>query len=70
MFVRSTIDFAQMNNIKTVAEGVETSEELRAVISYGVDLIQGFYTARPAHEPLQELSDKIKYEIISAGMSN
>ncbi len=70
MFVRSTIDFAQMNNIKTVAEGVETSEELRAVISYGVDLIQGFYTARPAYEPLQELSDKIKYEIISAGMEN
>lgn len=70
MFVRSTIDFAQMNNIKTVAEGVETTEELRAVISYGVDLIQGFYTARPAPEPLQELSDKIKYEIISAGMGN
>lgn len=70
MFVKSTIDFAQMNGIKTVAEGVETSEELNAVISYGVDLIQGFYTARPAPEPLQSLSDKIKYEIISAGMNN
>lgn len=70
MFVKSTIDFAQMNGIKTVAEGVETIEELRAVISYGVDLIQGFYTARPAPEPLQELSDRIKYEIVSAGMNN
>ena len=70
MFVKSTIDFAQMNGIKTVAEGVETTEELKAVISYGVDLIQGFYTAKPAPEPLQELSDRIKYEIISAGMNN
>lgn len=67
MFVKSTIDFAQMNGIKTIAEGVETAEELQAVISYGVDLIQGFYTARPSAEPLDELPDKIKYEIVSAG---
>ena len=66
MFVKSTIDFAQMNGIKTVAEGVETIDELKAVISYGVDLIQGFYTARPAPDPLQELPDKTKYEIVSA----
>lgn len=69
MFVKSTIDFAQMNGIKTVAEGVETAEELQAVISYGVDLIQGFYTARPSPEPLYELSDEIKYEIVSASRS-
>lgn len=66
MFVKSTIDFAQMNGIMTVAEGVETLEELNAVISYGVDLIQGFYTAKPAPEPLKELPDKIRYEIVSA----
>ncbi len=66
MFVKSTIDFAQMNGIKTVAEGVETIEELNAVISYGVDLIQGFYTAKPAPEPLVSLPDKIRYEIVSA----
>jgi len=69
MFVKSTIDFAQMNGIKTVAEGVETAEELQAVISYGVDLIQGFYTARPSPEPLYELTDEIKYEIVSASRS-
>lgn len=70
MFVKSTIDFAQMNGIKTVGEGVETIEELQAVISYGVDLIQGFYTARPAPEPLYALPDKIKYEIISANKTD
>lgn len=65
MFVRNIIDFAQTNHILTIAEGVETSEELSAVIGYGVDLIQGFYTARPAPQPLQALSDEIREEILS-----
>lgn len=66
MFVRNIIDFAQANHILTIAEGVETSEELWAVISYGVDLIQGFYTARPAPKPLQELPKELREEILSA----
>ncbi len=65
MFVRNIIDFAQANRILTIAEGVETSEELSAVIGYGVDLIQGFYTARPAPQPLQALPDEIREEILS-----
>lgn len=66
MFVKNVIDFARSNNIMTIAEGVETLEELRAVIGYGVDLIQGFYTARPAVQPLRELPEKIREEIIEA----
>ena len=66
MFVKSTIDFAQHNYIKVLAEGVETIEELNAVIEYGVDLIQGFYTARPAPQPLEELPENIRCDIIEA----
>lgn len=66
MFVKSTIEFAQMNNIKVLAEGVETIDELNAVIEYGVDLIQGFYTARPEPKPLDGIPEKIRAEIISA----
>ncbi len=66
MFVKNVIEFAHMNGIKSLAEGVETKEELNAVISYGVDLIQGFYTARPAPEPLQKLPDDIFNDIIEA----
>lgn len=66
MFVRNIIDFARANRILTIAEGVETSEELRAVIGYGVDLIQGFYTARPAPTPLQELPKELREEILAA----
>ena len=64
MFVKSTIEFARMNNIKVLAEGVETYEEMKTVIDYGVDLIQGFYTARPAPDPIGELPHNIRDEII------
>lgn len=69
MFVKSAIEFANMNNIRVVAEGVETIEELQTVIGFGVDLIQGYYTARPAPEPIGELPENIRNEIIMANSS-
>ncbi len=66
MFVRSTIEFARLNGIKVLAEGVETSNELRMVIDLGVDLIQGYYTARPAPEPIPAIPDDIRKEIQDA----
>lgn len=66
MFVRTTVEFAKMNNIKVLAEGVETSNELRMVIDLGVDYIQGYYTGKPAPEIVKEISPEIKKEIIWA----
>ena len=66
MFVRSTIEFAKLNNIKVLAEGVETSNELRMVIDLGVDLIQGFYTGRPAPQPIPAIAAEIKKEIVES----
>ena len=63
MFFRSTVEFARMNSILVLAEGVETSEELKCVKSLGADLIQGYYTGRPAPAPLAELDPKIKKEL-------
>lgn len=63
LFVKNLIEFAGANNIKVLAEGVETREELKTVIEFGVDLIQGYYTARPAYEVLQKLPDNIIEEI-------
>ena len=59
-FVREVIDFCHGSGIRVLAEGVETSEELRTVILMGMDLIQGYYTARPALETL----DAIPYDIV------
>ena len=62
-FVREIIEFCHENNILALAEGVETSEELRTVIHLGADLIQGFYTAKPAAEILPQIDDRIRSEI-------
>ncbi len=62
-FVREVIEFCHENNIMALAEGVETSEELRMSIHLGADLIQGFYTARPAAEFIDEIDDSLRKEI-------
>ena len=63
LFVRNTIEFAHQNGIRALAEGVETSSELRTVIDCGIDLIQGFYTGRPSEVPVRSISDKVLREI-------
>ncbi len=64
LFVKNTIDFAHQNGIKALAEGVETADELRTVVSSGIDLIQGFYTGRPSEKPLRVLNEKVRNEIL------
>ena len=70
MFVKSTLDFARLNNIKVLAEGVETANELRTVIEFGVDYVQGYYTGRPTSNPIPDIAPEIKEEIIRANRQN
>lgn len=67
-FVKSIIEFGHDNGFHILAEGVETAGELRAVIHMGVDLIQGYYTAKPSLEVLQEIDAEIKNEIVSVNL--
>jgi len=62
-FVREIIEFCHDNDIKALAEGVETVEELRTVIHLGTDLIQGYYTAKPAPGFIEKIDDNIVEEI-------
>ncbi len=64
-FVREIIEFCHSNNIKALAEGIESSEELRTVIHLGADLLQGFYTGRPEAEFVGRIDEKIINEIKS-----
>lgn len=66
MLVKGVIDFARANNIKVLAEGIETQDELSKVIEMGVDFIQGYYTGRPILDPVPEIDEKIKNEICEA----
>lgn len=71
-FVKDIIEFSHDYNILALAEGIETSEELKTVIELGADLIQGYYTARPSGNIICEIPPEIKEEIIrySANKSN
>ena len=66
LFVRNVVEFAKLNGIQTLAEGVETSNELHQLIDLGIDLIQGFYTGRPQPNPITTLPDDIRREILAA----
>ncbi len=67
-FVKSIVEFASANGIKTLAEGVENSAEMRTVIELGVDFIQGFYTARPSVHVLEAVDNGIRNEIITSSV--
>ncbi|MGN1340664.1 MAG: EAL domain-containing protein [Oscillospiraceae bacterium] len=62
-FTRNIIEYAHDNHFMTLAEGVELSEELQTVIAMGVDLIQGYYTAKPSPDIQLEIKPEIVAEI-------
>lgn len=45
------LELAQKLGITTLAEGIETAGELQWVRDRGVDLVQGFFIARPQPVP-------------------
>ncbi len=45
--VRATIGLARELNMVTIAEGVETSEQLQLLKSWGCQQVQGFYYSKP-----------------------
>ncbi len=45
------LEMARKLGVTTVAEGIETPEELQWVRDHGVDLVQGYLIARPASPP-------------------
>ena len=46
--VRHIVAFAREESIRVVAEGIETAQERDVVKELGVDLLQGYFFAKPA----------------------
>jgi EAL domain-containing protein (putative c-di-GMP-specific phosphodiesterase class I)/GGDEF domain-containing protein len=46
-FYHSVVNILQSMGYTVVAEGVETAEEMNLLLSWGVDMIQGFYFSKP-----------------------
>ena len=49
--IANLVKLARTKQILVLAGGVETEDEMKAVISCGVDLLQGYYLNRPLFEP-------------------
>ena len=60
--VKNLNEFCNVTGIKLIAEGVETEDELRALIDIGVDLGQGFLFQRP-RKLISGISAKVKDQI-------
>lgn len=66
-FVTNIIEFAHANGFMALAEGVETREELRAVIRFGVDLVQGNYISEPEPIPPAEINPALAVDMLKIG---
>lgn len=49
--ISNIVNYAHKRDMRIIAEGLETAEELRKVLELGVDLLQGYYLARPGEKP-------------------
>ncbi len=68
--VSGIIDYAHDNQIQVLAEGVEEEADLKTVIRLGVDLIQGYYTAKPKPYLLEEISAEVRDVIVNTNLEN
>ncbi|MCQ2458923.1 MAG: GGDEF domain-containing protein [Ruminococcus sp.] len=68
--VTSIIDFCRDNQLKSLAEGVETIQELKTVIRLGVNLVQGYYTSKPKPLFLNSISKEVKDQIIETNLES
>jgi diguanylate cyclase (GGDEF)-like protein len=50
LFIKTLLELARGLNLTTVAEGIETEEHLKWLEDEGVDLLQGYYFAKPTLE--------------------
>lgn len=52
---KALYNIAKEQEIEVLAEGVETAYELETVKEIGVDLVQGYYFAKPTSEPVRRI---------------
>lgn len=49
--VKNIVEYAHTRDMKIIAEGIETGAELKKLLELNVDLLQGFFLARPGAVP-------------------
>lgn len=61
--VKNMVSYAHNRDIKVLAEGIESKEQMYCLLSIGVDLLQGFYLAKPDETVLESIDPAVKEEI-------
>lgn len=61
--IRNLVHLTRDRGILVVAQGVENDEELKTVITLGVDLVQGYFLAKPEYEPPRPVPEDILEKI-------
>lgn len=60
---KNLLSLSRITNMKLIAEGVETINELSFLIEIGVEFVQGYFLAKPS-ESIVGLSEEIKEKIL------
>ncbi|MDE5621189.1 MAG: EAL domain-containing protein, partial [Ruminococcus sp.] len=68
--VTQIIEFCHDNKLKSIAECVETAQELKTVIRLGADLVQGYYISKPKPLFLNSISAEVKDVIIKTNLES
>jgi diguanylate cyclase (GGDEF)-like protein len=68
LIVQTTISLAKSLGMKTVAEGVETAEQVEALRALGCDVVQGYLISRPA--PAVEIAKWLAANQMAVGPAN
>lgn len=59
--VKGMVEYSKTANVKLIAEGIETYEELETVIKLGVPYAQGYYIQKPDEEILEIEADLVQH---------
>lgn len=68
--VTQIIEFCHDNKLKSIAECVETVQELKTVIRLGVDFVQGYCISKPKPLFLNSISAEVKDIIIKTNLES
>ncbi len=60
--VKNIVEYAHSRDMMVIAEGLEYAEEVQKSLELGVDLLQGYFLARPAAVP-SAIADEAKHVI-------
>lgn len=61
--VQNLISYAHLRDLKVIAEGVETYEDMQYLIEHNIDYLQGYYLGKPSYQ-MDDIPSSLKNDIV------